>query len=415
MPDNKYLDEFPGERGEDELDSKKPGNRILDGGEASSENRILMVWEGLSRAGLGEAVFKFGTHLFSVALVLMVIWAMRTFYLRAQPESLSYQSAGVLAAPHDTPVPTATPPALPPFQFTSLTYANGIPRMAQMDTVVPDRPRTEIITYTVQAGDTIIGIGEKFNLQPETILWNNYDVLLDNPHQLRPDQVLVILPVDGVYHKWSNGEGLNGVTAYYGVSIDDVINYPGNNFNREELGDLSNPNIEPGTRFVVPGGKREYISWSAPRISRANPSVSSLLGPGACGSVMDGLIGIGTFLWPANDRTLSGFDYNPSTNHRGIDINGSLGDPIYAADNGVIVYAGWNNYGYGNVIVIDHGAGWQTLYAHMSYLSVGCGASVYQGGTIGAIGSTGNSTGPHLHFEMLHESYGKVNPWDFLK
>ena len=88
--------------------------------------------------------------------------------------------------------------------------------------------------------------------------------------------------------------------------------------------------------------------------------------------------------------------------------------PIYAADNGVIVYAGWNDWGYGNVVVIDHDGGWQTLYAHMSVLNVGCGQSVYQGDVIGYFGSTGNSSGPHLHFEMLNESYGKVNPWNFL-
>jgi hypothetical protein len=415
MPDNKYLDEFPGEGGEGDLDGLRPGNRIWDEGGTPKENRLLLIWEGLSRAGLGETVFRFGTHLFSIALVLVVIWAMRSFYLQAQDENPSSPAARVRAAGDATSTPTPPPPDLPPFQFIALSYKNGIPRLAQMDTIVPARPRTDVITYTVQTGDTVFGIGEKFNLKPETILWSNYDVLLDNPHRLQPDQVLFILPVDGVYHKWSNGEGLNGVTSYYGVSIDEVLDYPGNSLKREALGDLGNPNIEPGTRLIVPGGKREFISWSAPRISRSNPSASKLLGPGACGTVMDGAMGIGTFIWPANERRLSGFDYNPATNHRGIDIAGRLGDPIYAADNGVVVYAGWNNYGYGNVIVIDHGYGWQTLYAHMSYLSVGCGASVFQGGTIGAFGSTGNSTGPHLHFEMLHESYGKVNPWDFLK
>jgi len=80
----------------------------------------------------------------------------------------------------------------------------------------------------------------------------------------------------------------------------------------------------------------------------------------------------------------------------------------------VIVYSGLNDYGYGYVVVIDHGNGWQTLYAHMSVISVGCGQSVYQGDLIGAIGSTGNSTGAHLHFEMMNDSYGKVNPWNFL-
>ena len=80
----------------------------------------------------------------------------------------------------------------------------------------------------------------------------------------------------------------------------------------------------------------------------------------------------------------------------------------------MVVYAGWNDWGYGNVVVIDHDGGWQTLYAHLSSFNVGCGQSVYQGDVIGAFGSTGNSSGPHLHFEMLNESYGKVNPWNFL-
>jgi murein DD-endopeptidase MepM/ murein hydrolase activator NlpD len=67
----------------------------------------------------------------------------------------------------------------------------------------------------------------------------------------------------------------------------------------------------------------------------------------------------------------------------------------------VIVYAGWNDWGYGNVIVIDHGNGWQTLYAHLSQIRVGCGQSVNKGDLIGNVGSTGNSSGPHLHFEMM--------------
>lgn len=415
MPDDKYLDEFPDDMGESDLEKLRQGNRIYEGRDTHRESRLFAIWEGLSRAGLGEAVFKFGTHLLSVALVLVVIWAMRSFYLHAQEENLSVPNRAVMAAAAPTAIPTTAPPALPPLIQTSFSFQNGIPRLAQIDTVVPARPRTDVITYTVEAGDTVFGIAEQFKLQPETIMWSNYDVLLDNPHRLSPGQVLFILPVDGVYHKWSNGEGMNGVTSYYGVTIEEVVNYPGNNLDAAALGDLSNPNIEPGTRLIIPGGKREYVSWSAPRISRSNPSASKLLGPGACGTVMDGALGIGVFIWPANERRLSGFDYSPATNHRGIDIAGKLGDPLYASDNGVVVYAGWNNYGYGNVIVIDHGGGWQTLYAHMSYLSVGCGASVYQGTVIGSIGSTGNSSGPHLHFEMLHESYGKVNPWDFLK
>jgi murein DD-endopeptidase MepM/ murein hydrolase activator NlpD len=79
-----------------------------------------------------------------------------------------------------------------------------------------------------------------------------------------------------------------------------------------------------------------------------------------------------------------------------------------------VVYAGWNNFGYGNIVVIDHGNGWQTLSAHLASIAVACGQSVFQGSTIGAMGSTGKSSGPHLHYEMMHDEYGKVNPWDFL-
>ena len=222
------------------------------------------------------------------------------------------------------------------------------------------------------------------------------------------------MPEDGTYHRWSVGEGLNGVAHGYDVTPDVIVNWSGNHLDPATLGDYSHPNIEPGTMLFVPGGHREYVTWSAPRISRSNPGVAKILGPGSCGTIVDGAVGTGSFIWPANNHRLSGYDYSPATNHFGIDIAGALGDPIYAADNGVIVYAGWNNWGYGNVVVIDHDGGWQTLYAHMSVMNVGCGQSVYQGDVIGYFGSTGNSSGPHLHFEMLNESYGKVNPWNFL-
>ncbi len=235
----------------------------------------------------------------------------------------------------------------------------------------------------------------------------------DDPHKLRPGQKLTILPVNGTYHKWSAGEGLNGVARGYGVTPEDIINWAGNNLTPETVGDYSKPNIDPGTMLVVPGGERAFVTWTV-RITRSNPGTARILGQGFCGTIMDGAVGGGSFVWPTRIQTLSGFDYSPSTNHFGIDVAGRTGDPLVASDNGVIVYAGWNDWGYGNVVVIDHGNGWQTLYAHMSVIAVGCGQSVYQGGQIGTLGSTGNSTGPHLHFEMMHDTYGKVNPWDFL-
>lgn len=384
-------------------------------GDERKTSRLLTAWEGITQAGLGEIVFRLGTHILSIALVLIVVWAMRVFYLRAQLEN-AQTAAGkaAFAAPLPTPTPTASLSRLPEFAGGGFSISYGITRLAMLHTDLPAKPRTDVMTYTVETGDTIFGIAEKFTLNPETILWGNYYVLVDDPHNLQPGQVLNILPVNGTYHKWSAGEGLNGVAKGYNVTPDVIVNYEGNHLDPATLGDYSNPNIEPGTMLIVPGGKREFVTWSAPRISRDNPGVAKILGPGSCGTVMDGAVGTGAFIWPADNHYLSGFDYSPSTNHSGIDIAGRTGNPVYASDSGVVVYAGWNNWGYGYVIVIDHGYGWQTLYAHLSSIGVGCGQSVYQGSVIGAIGSTGNSTGAHLHFELLHESYGKVNPWDFL-
>ncbi|HNT25436.1 MAG TPA: M23 family metallopeptidase [Anaerolineales bacterium] len=408
MSSDKYLDEFPD--AEEDTFQREPR------GKEEKENRLAVLWESITRAGLSETVFRAGTNLLLIVVVILVVVAMRAFSQNTQNTSgdVIIQQAAVLAAPLPTATPPPAMPALPPFFQAQPTYAFGIPRLALLHTTIPTRPRTEVTTYTVEEGDTIFGIAEKFGLNPETVLWSNYYTLADNPHSLRPGQELNILPLNGTYHRWSEGEGLNGVARGYNVTPEEIINWPANHLDAEALGDWSHPNIEPGTMLVVPGGSREFITWSASRITRDNPGVARVYGPGFCGTITDGAVGTGWFVWPANNHFLSGYDYSPSTNHRAVDVDGDMGDPIYAADNGVVVYSGWNDHGYGYMVVIDHGNGWQTLYAHMSAINAGCGASVYQGGVIGAFGSTGNSTGPHLHFEMMHDIYGKVNPWDFL-
>ncbi len=122
--------------------------------------------------------------------------------------------------------------------------------------------------------------------------------------------------------------------------------------------------------------------------------------------------GSGVFSWPTDVHALAGRNYSWRW-HPGLDLYASYGDPIYAADAGLVVYAGWNGWGYGNMVVIDHGNGWHTLYAHFGEINVSCGQAVGQGEVIGLAGSTGRSTGPHLHFEMRSEG-GRVNPWGYL-
>jgi murein DD-endopeptidase MepM/ murein hydrolase activator NlpD len=262
----------------------------------------------------------------------------------------------------------------------------------------------------VEKGDTIFGIADKFGLTPETILLSNRYTLTGLPENLSPGTVLNIPPMDGVIYKWETGNGLNGVAEFYGVTPDVIIDWPGNNLNRDTLGDLSLPNIPAGTSLFIPGGIAETIDY-LPQVSRDTPAVSTSYGEGYCGVITQGAMGSGTFIWPTTETYLSGYDY--SSIHHGIDIAGAVGNSIFASDTGVVVYSGWNNNGYGNLLILDHGNGWQTVYAHLSDIYVYCGESVNQGDTIAAMGSTGNSSGPHLHFEIRQNS-GFVNPWNIL-
>ena len=356
--------------------------------------------------GLGESMLRAGTTLLSVALLGVVIWLLRLFYAQT-PEA--QKTANALQTG-----PTAAVASMEAVLSADEIAFDGIPRLAQVHTTIPSRPRQEVTKYTVVAGDTVFGIAEKFGLKPQTVLWGNYYILLDDPHALQPGQELNILPVDGTYHEWQEGEGLNGIATYYGVKPEDIINYPANKLDPATVGDFAHPNIAPGTWLVIPGGHREFISWSAPLgVTRENPASARVLGPGACGPISGGAVGFGSFIWPSNKHTLSGFDYTPDANHWGIDISGNEGEAVYATDAGVVVYAGWNNYGYGNMIMVDHGNNFQSLYAHLSGISVTCGQSVGQGDLIGAIGTTGHSSGPHLHFEIRSLS-SFVNPHDML-
>jgi LysM repeat protein len=370
---------------------------------------FISKWvETLTNIGLGESIFRIGTTATFLILVFGVVWLLRNFY----SNSLLVNEPNNAQAAESTPTAVVSLVNVPQAPLDALV---GIRREANLHTIIPDRPRQDVIQYEVQPGDTIIGIGEKFGLDPKTILWGNYFTLLDDPHNLKPGKKLNILPVDGTYYQWNPGDGLNGVAKYFGVKTEDIINFPANHLSMETIGDFSNPNIKVGTMLIIPGGQRTFTSWSSPvGVTRKNPALARVLGAGSCGKISEGAIGIGSFIWPSSKHYLSGFDYSPDTNHRGIDIAGTQGEPVWATDAGVIVYAGWNDYGYGNMVMVDHGNGWQSLYAHLNSIAVVCGQSVEQGGVVGALGSTGNSSGPHLHFELMNTSAGKVNPHDFL-
>ncbi|MCA2000341.1 MAG: peptidoglycan DD-metalloendopeptidase family protein [Chloroflexi bacterium] len=362
--------------------------------------------ERLAQMGLGEAILRMGVNLFSILSIAAAVFLAQAFYRQ------NSRASAVNINPPSNPVPAAESQPIPaPYENPVM---QGIARAAQPHTNVPTRPRQDIVIYTVQDGDTVFGIAEKFGLEPQTILWGNYSVLLDDPHALRPGQTLNILPVDGVYWEWLGGIPFGEWAKFYGVTAADIIEFPGNKLDPNSVGDYNNANIKAGTWLIIPGGKREFVNWSAPLgVTRENPASARVLGEGVCDPVSGGAVGYGTYVYPTNKHYLSGFDYSEQTNHRGIDLAGSEGEGVYATDAGVVVYSGWNDYGYGNMIMIDHGNGFQSLYAHLSAIYRGCGQSVGQGETIGAIGSTGRSSGPHLHFELMTATW-KVNPWDYL-
>ncbi len=360
----------------------------------------------LVEMGLGEPLLRIGTNLFSIIAIGIVIALVQVYFrqINSPLAGNSDQASGQVESESVDPI---SAPAL------DIPVIDGIARSAQIHTNIPSRPRNEITTYTVQDGDTVFGIAEKFGLDPQTILWGNYEILLDDPHSLRPGQELNILPVDGVYWQWLGGLSFGAWAEFYGVTAADIIEYPGNNLDAKSIGDYENANIPVETWLIIPNGQREFVSWSAPLgVTRENPASARVLGAGACDPVSGGAVGYGYYVYPTNKHYLSGFDYSTKTNHLGLDFAGNEGEGVYAADAGVVVYAGWNDYGYGNMVMIDHGNGFQSLYAHLSALNVGCGQSVGQGEGIGAVGSTGRSSGSHLHFELMAGM--KVNPWDYL-
>jgi murein DD-endopeptidase MepM/ murein hydrolase activator NlpD len=265
--------------------------------------------------------------------------------------------------------------------------ATNLVRAAVPFTLIPDRPRVELLTHIVEAGDTLYGVAEKFNVSVETLMWANG--LEQNPDLLRLGQELIVLPVNGVYHTVQAGDTVDSVAKKYKAKPEDIVSFPLNNLNPK------NPALAVGAKVVVPGGSKPYV----PR------QVQVYAGPAPTGAGR----GSGRLVWPASGSVTQGY----RAYHRAIDIASYTGNPVKAADSGYVAAAGWSNQGYGYYVLLDHGNGLQTLYAHLSRFFVNAGDSIRQGTVIGNVGSTGNSTGPHLHFEVIR-SGAQQNPFNFL-
>jgi murein DD-endopeptidase MepM/ murein hydrolase activator NlpD len=391
--------------------------------QGTQENEYISGFaEFLNRIRTSSAarvVTRVAASVLTILVVALFVFAISRFYInnvQSAPPADQASATQINSASEDTNGTTNVEEViLPEYTVSDSAYFfgdGGVERSVFPDTVVPSRPRSAVDFYEVQQGDSVFSIAEKFDLEPETILWGNYETLQDNPRFLAIGQTLTILPTNGVYYRYSAGESLTSIASNFDVSVETIVEYPGNNLDPYDT-DPDDPGIADGTWLIIPGGTRELADWGPPAITRSNPASAAYYGSGHCGDVYEGPIGDGIFNWPTPATYLSGYHYSPGI-HEAIDIGGAEGNAIWAADTGVVVYAGWSEYGYGNLIVIDHGNGWQTAYAHLLYISVGCGQAVYRGNQIGSLGNTGNSSGAHLHFEMRNSSFGRVNPLDYL-
>ncbi|MBI3380285.1 peptidoglycan DD-metalloendopeptidase family protein [Candidatus Gottesmanbacteria bacterium] len=252
-------------------------------------------------------------------------------------------------------------------------------------TVVSDKPRFDIIDYEVVKGDTLAGVADKFGISIDTIRWAN-TLKTDN---LIPGQMLRIPPVTGIVQKVGPGDTIYSLAKKYKSDAQKIVNFPANDF-----ADLDTFALNIGQILFIPDGVMPeaapvYIAAQVPQFI-----------PGTGGK----------FMWP----TQGIITQYPVSYHMAVDIANNAAPPVAAGDAGTVSFAGCIRYGYGCHVIINHADGYQTLYGHLQSYSVEAGDKVGRGQVIGKMGSTGRSTGMHLHFEVRQNGV-LLNPLSFLK
>ncbi|PIS04576.1 MAG: hypothetical protein COT81_05770 [Candidatus Buchananbacteria bacterium CG10_big_fil_rev_8_21_14_0_10_42_9] len=307
--------------------------------------------------------------------------------LPSEPQITSYLSPNTLQS---QPEPAQTEVAAIEGDLPLVTGGSTVLKPLISPSEAEIQKRDKIITYTIEEGENISYIARKFGVSVNTILWENdltaYSII-------RPGQTLTILPTSGITHKVASKDTVASIAKKYQADEDDII----------EINKLASAeDIMAGETLIIPGGVK-------PTVKRTY-TVRSFTAPTAPSAPVT--TGTGHMQWPAGCRRISQyFGYR----HSGLDIACSYGTNVFAADSGTVVTAqgGWNG-GYGIYVVIDHGNGLQTLYGHNSRLLVSVGDQVTKGQVIAAIGSTGQSTGPHVHFEV-RSSGRRLNPLSYIQ
>jgi murein DD-endopeptidase MepM/ murein hydrolase activator NlpD len=249
--------------------------------------------------------------------------------------------------------------------------------------------RDKVEIYVAVGDDSLASIAEKFGVSQKSIEWaNNYQ----SNKKLTAGTKVRIPPVSGVVHIVKPGDNIYSLARKYGVTPQNIVNFPFNDFKDSSF------NLIVDSTIMVPDGIFVSLEQSTTQDTYS------------LAQVVAGVRGSSSFIWPTNGAITQ----YPTIYHMALDIASSSSPPVIASDAGTVVYSGCFSWGYGCHIIIDHGNGFSSLYGHLSQRAVEQGAVVSQGQVIGIMGTTGRSTGIHLHFEIRQGS-SLLNPQSLLK
>ncbi len=311
------------------------------------------------RTAIGQAI----GHVVVIGLGLIALWAT--------PLVAEQLSDRALIEEHEY----YSPPLSLRVGSAATLFPDVIERPLLLETKVVRRPRDDILAYEVRGNDTLVDIAVRNGISLDTLLWAN---------DFAPDQLLYlgtrlrIPPIDGVIYTVAEDDALHEIAEVYQSNPVAIAEY-------NRIG-LSTTLVE-GMELIIPYG----VLPEALRKTSADTQLSQREQPVAA---------FGEFRWPTQGIITQYYHGR----HLALDIGNRVGTAIVAADAGQVVFAGWSPIGYGNRIVINHGNGWVTTYNHLSTFSVTVGDFVKAGETIGGMGNTGYSSGPHLHFEVLYNN-----------
>lgn len=363
--------------------------------------RFLVIYHSRKTKKVGVKIDRFKDHSVSILMHRRGRFQKHVWHT----SMIGLAAAGVLTSGvmGGSSIVASTFPGMgdqdPRFIETFDPFASGVnlESLVDMKTKESEKPRSEIIEYQVKSGDTISGIAEKHGISIDTIKWANK---LEGLNFVKPGDKLKILPVSGVAVSVKSGDSLESIAKKYTADAQSILDFPFNDV-------PDNFQLTIGQTLIVPEGTPPEVKLP-PKIK----PVPQYLAQGPSNSPVFEAPSGGNFIWPTHSVGISQYF---AWYHPGIDLPNPGAPAVVSSDGGTIIVSGWpDNYGYGNRVVVDHGNGYQTLYAHLSNIYVSVGQSISRGQTIGQMGNTGRSTGTHLHFEIRFKGRA-LNPLAILK